>query len=109
MTKAIRPLIAGNWKMNGLRASLGEFEAMRAGASEVADKADLLVSPPATLIAAFAERAGGSRTVAVGAQDCHPKASGPHTGDISAEMLANARARAILVRPPPRRAHHAET
>ncbi len=109
MTDAIRPLIAGNWKMNGLRASLGEFEAMRAGASEVADKADLLVCPPATLIAAFAERAGGSRTVAVGAQDCHPKASGPHTGDISAEMLADAGASAIIVGHSERRADHGET
>src|SRR5258708_38392575 len=109
MTDASRPLIAGNWKMNGLRASLGEFEAMRAGASEVADKADLLVCPPATLIAAFAERAGGSRTVAVGAQDCHPKASGPHTGDISAEMLADARATPILVGHSERRADHGET
>jgi triosephosphate isomerase len=109
MTDAIRPLIAGNWKMNGLRASLGEFEAMRAGASEVADKADLLVCPPATLIAAFVERAGGSRAVAVGAQDCHPKASGPYTGDISAEMLADAGASAIIVGHSERRADHGES
>src|SRR5712675_1174092 len=109
MTDAIRPLIAGNWKMNGLRASLGEFEAMRAGASEVADKADLLVCPPATLIAAFVERAGGSRAVAVGAQDCHPEASGPYTGDISAEMLADAGASAIIVGHSERRADHGET
>ena len=60
MTDAIRPLIAGNWKMNGLKASLGEFEAMLAGAPEVAGRADLLVCPPATLIAAFAERARSS-------------------------------------------------
>ena len=73
MTDVIRPLIAGNWKMNGLRASLGEFESMLASASGVADKADLLVCPPATLVAAFAKRALGSKTVAVGAQDCHPE------------------------------------
>src|SRR5258707_4363740 len=109
MTDAIRPLIAGNWKMNGLRASLGEFEAMRAGASEVADKGDLLVCPPATLIAAFVERAGGSRAVAVGAQDCHPKASGPYTGDISGEMVADAGASAIIVGHSERRADHGET
>ena len=54
MTDAIRPLIAGNWKMNGLKASMAEFEAMLAGAPGVAGKADLLVCPPATLIAAFA-------------------------------------------------------
>jgi triosephosphate isomerase (TIM) len=108
MTDAIRPLIAGNWKMNGLRASLGEFEAMLAGASDVADKADLLVCPPATLIAAFAEKARG-QALAVGAQDCHPKASGAHTGDISAEMLADAGASAIIVGHSERRADHGET
>ena len=106
MPDAIRPLIAGNWKMNG---SLGEFEAMLAGASEVADKADLLVCPPATLIAAFAEKAGGSKAVAVGAQDCHPEPFGAHTGDISAEMLADAGASAIIVGHSERRADHAET
>jgi len=65
MTDAIRPLIAGNWKMNGLKSSLAEFEAMLAGASEVAAKADLLVCPPATLIADFAQRARGIKTLAV--------------------------------------------
>jgi triosephosphate isomerase len=108
MTDAIRPLIAGNWKMNGLRAFLGEFEAMLAGASDVADKADLLVCPPATLIAAFAEKAQG-KALAVGAQDCHHKASGAHTGDISAEMLADAGASAIIVGHSERRADHGET
>ncbi|MGY4376550.1 triosephosphate isomerase [Bradyrhizobium sp. i1.3.6] len=81
MTDAIRPLIAGNWKMNGLKGSAAEFDAMLKGAAEVAAKADLLVCPPATLIAAFADKARGSK-VAVGAQDCHPKASGAHTGAI---------------------------
>src|ERR1700686_1248341 len=109
MTDAIRPLIAGNWKMNGLRASQAEFEAMLAGASEVAAKADLLVCPPATLIAAFAEQARGSNNFAVGAQDCHPKSSGAHTGDISAEMLADAGATAIIVGHSERRADHGET
>jgi triosephosphate isomerase len=109
MIDAIRPLIAGNWKMNGLKSSQAEFEAMLAGASEVAAKADLLVCPPATLIAAFAERARGSKTLAVGAQDCHPKSSGAHTGDISAEMLADAGATAIIVGHSERRADHGET
>ena len=75
MTDAIRPLIAGNWKMNGLKASLAEFEAMIAGAGALAGKADLLVCPPATLIAGFADKALGSK-LAVGAQDCHPKGFG---------------------------------
>ena len=109
MTDAIRPLIAGNWKMNGLKSSSAEFEAMVAGASEVAAKADLLVCPPATLIAAFADKARGSRTLKVGAQDCHPKASGAHTGDISAEMLADAGASAIIVGHSERRADHGES
>jgi triosephosphate isomerase (TIM) len=109
MTDAIRPLIAGNWKMNGLKASATEFEAMLAGASGVAGKADLLVCPPATLIAAFAEKARGSKGLAVGAQDCHPKASGAHTGDISAEMLADAGATAIIVGHSERRADHGES
>jgi triosephosphate isomerase len=109
MTDAIRPLIAGNWKMNGLKSSLGEFEAMLAGAAAVAAKADLLVCPPATLIAAFAEKARGSKALDVGAQDCHPKPSGAHTGDISAEMLADAGASAVIVGHSERRADHGES
>ena len=104
MPDAIRPLIAGNWKMNGLKASSAEFEAMLAGASAVAAKADLLVCPPATLIAAFAEKARGSKTLAIGGQDCHPKASGANTGDIAAEMLADAGASAVIVGHSERRA-----
>jgi len=109
MTDAIRPLIAGNWKMNGLRASSAEFQAMLAGAPGVAAKADLLVCPPATLIAAFVEKARGSNAIAIGAQDCHPKASGAHTGDLSAEMLADAGASAIIVGHSERRADHGES
>ena len=111
MTDVIRPLIAGNWKMNGLKASMAEFEAMLAGAPAVAGKADLLVCPPATLIAAFAgtARVSHSKALAVGAQDCHPKASGAHTGDISAEMLADAGASAVIVGHSERRADHGES
>jgi triosephosphate isomerase (TIM) len=109
MTDAIRPLIAGNWKMNGLKASLAEFEAMLAGAAKVAATADLLVCPPATLIAAFAEKSRGSKMLAIGAQDCHPKASGANTGDISAEMLGDAGASAIIVGHSERRADHGES
>jgi triosephosphate isomerase (TIM) len=109
MPDAIRPLIAGNWKMNGLKASMAELEAMLAGASDVAAKADLLICPPATLVAAFADRARGAKALAIGAQDCHPKPSGAHTGDISAEMLADAGARAIIVGHSERRADHGES
>jgi triosephosphate isomerase (TIM) len=109
MTDTIRPLIAGNWKMNGLKASWSEFGAMLAGSSAVAAKADLLVCPPATLIAGFAEQARGSTALSIGAQDCHPKPSGAHTGDISAEMLADAGASAIIVGHSERRTDHGET
>ena len=109
MTDAIRPLIAGNWKMNGLKSSLAEFEAMREGAAALAAKADLLVCPPATLIAAFAGMAHGAKNLAIGAQDCHPKPSGAHTGDISSEMLADAGASAIIVGHSERRADHGES
>jgi len=108
MSPLIRPLIAGNWKMNGLRSSMAEFEAMLAGASKVAAKADLLVCPPATLIAAFAAKLAGSKGLAIGGQDCHPKPSGAHTGDISAEMLADAGASAVIVGHSERRADHGE-
>jgi triosephosphate isomerase len=109
MPAHLRPLIAGNWKMNGLKASLVEFEAMLAGETGFDAKVDLLVCPPATLIAAFAEKARGSRAIAVGAQDCHPKPSGAHTGDLSAEMLADAGASAIIVGHSERRTDHGET
>jgi triosephosphate isomerase len=108
MSSTIRPLIAGNWKMNGLRSSMAEFEAMLAGVSKVAAKADLLVCPPATLIAAFAAKLAGSKGLAIGGQDCHPKPSGAHTGDISAEMLADAGASAVIVGHSERRADHGE-
>src|SRR3954466_14148011 len=108
MNDGIRPLIAGNWKMNGQKASMAEFDAMLAGAGAFAGKADLLVCPPATLLTAFAEKARG-KGVAVGAQDCHPDASGAHTGDLSAEMLADAGASAIIVGHSERRADHGES
>src|ERR1700742_2611535 len=109
MSTAIRPLIAGNWKMNGLKASYVELEAMLAGAARVAGKCDLLVCPPATLVAAFADKARGAKALAVGAQDCHPKASGAHTGDLAAEMLADAGATAVIVGHSERRADHGES
>jgi triosephosphate isomerase (TIM) len=105
----IRPLIAGNWKMNGLKASIAEFEAMIAGAGPVGTKADLLVCPPTTLLAAFAAKAHSSKILSVGAQDCHPNVAGAHTGDLSAEMLADSGASAVIVGHSERRADHGET
>src|SRR4051812_3268976 len=114
MPDALRPLIAGNWKMNGLKASKSEFDAMVAGAGAVAGKADLLVCPPATLLAGFAENTRGilpadQKVLALGAQDCHSAASGAHTGDISADMLADAGASFVIVGHSERRADHGET
>ncbi|WP_458760899.1 triose-phosphate isomerase [Afipia sp. TerB] len=108
MTEVSRPLIAGNWKMNGLKASLGELAAIAKGAGEVWRKADLLICPPATLVFPAAAAMIGAK-VAIGAQDCHAEASGAHTGDISAEMLADAGAIAIIVGHSERRADHHET
>jgi triosephosphate isomerase (TIM) len=102
------PLVAGNWKMNGLLASRTELAKIIAGAGALAGKADLMVCPPATLIAAFAHAARGS-AIMIGGQDCHTEASGAHTGDISAEMLADAGARAVIVGHSERRVNHQET
>ncbi len=108
MPASRRPLVAGNWKMNGLAASIGELEAIIAGAGAITPKADLMVCPPATLVAAFAARAGAG-PVAIGAQDCHAEAAGAFTGDISAEMLKDAGARAVIVGHSERRTYHEET
>jgi triosephosphate isomerase (TIM) len=102
-----RPLIAGNWKMNGLKASQHELAEIVAGASALRDKIDIMVCPPATLILRFVEGAGGA--VAIGGQDCHPEPSGAFTGDISAEMLADLGASAVIVGHSERRTLHQES
>jgi triosephosphate isomerase (TIM) len=107
-TRKRRPLIAGNWKMNGLAASAAELQAMIAASTPLASKVDLLICPPATLLTAFATRARGS-VVAVGGQDCHAEPSGARTGDISAEMLKDAGAWFVIVGHSERRADHGET
>jgi len=103
-----RPLVAGNWKMHGLLASAGELARIVAGAAPVSAKVDLMICPPATLIAHFAAAARGS-AVLIGAQDCHPEVSGAHTGDIAAEMLKDAGAVAVIVGHSERRTGHHET
>ena len=106
---SIKPLVAGNWKMNGLKASAPELEALIAGYdAELAAKADTMICPPFTLVGAFAEKAAES-SVQIGAQDCHFNVSGAHTGDISAEMLADAGASAVIVGHSERRADHGES
>lgn len=104
---ARRPLVAGNWKMNGLLASAGELQKIVAGAEQLAN-VDLMVCPPATLLAGFAASARGSR-VAIGAQNCHTAVAGAYTGDISAEMLKDAGAQAVIVGHSERRHYHGET
>jgi triosephosphate isomerase (TIM) len=104
---ARRPLVAGNWKMNGLEASAGELKAIIAGARGL-PKADFIICPPATLVARFAALAQGSR-VAIGGQDCHAEPAGAYTGDIAAEMLKDAGAGAVIVGHSERRRYHGET
>jgi triosephosphate isomerase (TIM) len=103
----LRPLVAGNWKMNGLKSSVGELQKIIAGAKALS-KVELMVCPPATLIAQFATVAAGSG-VAIGGQDCHAQKSGAFTGDISAEMLKDAGASAVIVGHSERRQYHGET
>src|SRR5947209_14968415 len=109
MTMRPKPLVAGNWKMNGMRASLAEIAAIRDAVRQGgAGRAELLVCLPATLIIAAADLCKGS-AVAIGAQDCHAKASGAHTGDLSAEMLGDAGATYVIVGHSERRADHSES
>src|SRR5258706_11995748 len=108
MAKTPRPVVAGNWKMNGLRNSTAELKGMVQGARGLAPTVDLMVCPPATLLMEFAAAAAGS-PVAIGAQDCHPDPSGAFTGDLSAEMLADAGASAVIVGHSERRMLHGET
>lgn len=103
----MRQLIAGNWKMNGLGASLAEIESLRNGLAEHAAHAEVLICPPASLIARAAAIAG--RDIAIGGQDCHTEPSGAFTGDVSAEMLKDAGASFVIVGHSERRQYHGET
>jgi triosephosphate isomerase (TIM) len=108
MTPDVRPLVAGNWKMNGLKTSADELKAILAGfEDDLAARVDVMACPPATLLLAFATMAEASR-IMVGAQDCHPAAAGAHTGDISAEMIADAGGRAVIIGHSERRKDHGE-
>jgi triosephosphate isomerase len=100
------PLIAGNWKMHGTAASLAEARAVAAQAD--GRRARLALCPPATLIQRMSEALAGS-AVLVGGQDCHPDPSGAYTGDVSAEMLADAGATLVILGHSERRAGYGET
>ena len=109
MTGSRRPLIAGNWKMNGLRQDgVARAKDLAARAAQAAPKCDIALCPPATLVHAVAEAVKGS-PIAAGGQDCHAKVSGAHTGDIGAAMLADAGARYVIVGHSERRAAHHES
>jgi triosephosphate isomerase (TIM) len=103
----MRPLVAGNWKMNGLGAALAEIEAVSAEVAASPPAAEVLICPPATLVARAAVQAAGR--IAIGGQDCRPEPSGAFTGDISAEMLKDAGAHYVIVGHSERRQLHGET
>jgi triosephosphate isomerase (TIM) len=109
---APRTLIAGNWKMNGLRASgVTLAKTVAAGAPGVVDRAELLICPPATLISLVVNTVGDplrNGLIAVGGQDCHPDPSGAHTGDISAAMLVDLGCSYVIVGHSERRSNHRE-
>jgi triosephosphate isomerase len=109
MTDLIRPLIAANWKMNGLRRDgVERARALAARVAEAAPRCDIVLCPPATLVVPVAEivRHG---PIALGGQDCHGEADGAHTGDVSAEMLADAGCRYVIVGHSERRTNYGET
>jgi len=105
----MKPLIAGNWKMNGLASSVSEIETLveRLNGSAPEDR-DVLICPPMTLVASLAAQFS-DEAIQIGGQDCHPNSSGAHTGDVSAEMLADAGAAYIIVGHSERRADHGES
>ncbi len=102
----MKKLAAGNWKMNGSAAALAEVQALLS--AHPAPSCEMLLCPPATLIAAMAVQAAGS-ALHVGGQDCHAKPAGAHTGDLSAAMLADAGATYVILGHSERRADHGET
>jgi triosephosphate isomerase len=103
----MRPLVAGNWKMNGLASSLEELAALKQGLAQQLPACDVLICPPATLIAQANWAVKGA--FALGGQDCHAQPKGAFTGDISAEMLKDAGASYVIVGHSERRQYHGET
>ena len=106
--QTIRPMVAGNWKMNGTTANLKEPRLLAGMLRDVKLKCDVMVCPPATLIRRVKAVMRGSK-IKAGGQDCHAAVSGAHTGDISADMLKDAGATAVIVGHSERRTNHKET
>jgi triosephosphate isomerase len=100
------PLIAGNWKMNGLRASLAEAKAIAEGAD--ASPARVAICPPRLRVHQMAQLLAGTK-VLVGGQDAHWEEAGAFTGDVSAQMLADAGARLVILGHSERRTGYRET
>lgn len=108
MNMPIRPLIAGNWKMNGTGPALEELARLKTLLDEAGEvQSEVLICPPATLIHRGAQLCAGT-SIAIGAQDCHARSNGAHTGDISAAMLLDAGASHVIVGHSERRADHGE-
>ena len=105
--KAIRPLVAGNWKMNGLQASRAELQKLMKQVAKDKLPVDVVVAPPATLLLTFAALIGKS-AIRLSGQDCHSSAQGAFTGDVSAEMLKDAGAKFVIVGHSERRSAYAE-
>jgi triosephosphate isomerase len=109
MTSKLRPLLAGNWKMHGTRECLSQIKAVAEGVkTPLSEKIETLLCPPATLLYVATALADDS-PLAIGAQDCHHAQSGPHTGDISAEMIADCFGTYVIVGHSERRTNHGET
>jgi triosephosphate isomerase len=104
----VRPLIAGNWKMNGLSHQIAEAEAVAKGLAQTPSTARVAICPPATLIDRISRELADSG-VEVGGQDCHAEACGAFTGDVCAEMLADAGATLVILGHSERRAGYGET
>src|SRR4051812_38377916 len=104
----VRPLIAGNWKMNGTFVALDEVRALAASLEEAPARCEVALCPPATLVRLMADLAAGTG-ILVGGQDCRGETGGAFTGDISAEMLAEAGAELVILGHSERRAGHGET
>jgi triosephosphate isomerase len=101
----VRQLVAGNWKMNGLGADLAELEALRAAVAD--SRCEVMICPPATLLSRAVAAAQG--VFAIGGQNCHAQSSGAFTGDLSAEMLKDCGASAVIVGHSERRQYHGES
>lgn len=109
MVNTPRPLVAGNWKMNGITGSLREARAIASRVKALEPLlCDVAIFPPFTLIAALATEFSGS-SIRTGGQDCHANQSGAYTGDVSAEMIADLGGAAVIVGHSERRADHGET